>query len=613
MVLGNNLTSLKPNRISRSGGDGAWSSSNLVGPYVQATGRRKAGNAKAFSRLRIAAFLLAQTGVLGPVAAWSQTAPGRTIPDTILPEFEPIAPTIDLPEPTKRPNAAPVGAEAYFVRVGGLIIEDSRPELDQSTAKITSQVEGQRVSVARLYEIAAQVEALYAKSGFILTRVAVPPQEMQDGSDVRFQIVDGYIESVETSGLPKSLRSPVSSHLSTLEGERGLTLAQIERQIVLAGRVPGAALTTTLLPGSETGGTRLVVSGNHTMQSASLAIDNGLSSAYENWNFEGRVAINSALGRGEQIYGLFASASDFELFGKTPIRRLAAVGLTLPISDEGLSSRVEYLRSDTNPIPPKGGLPVAGEFERWSATLSYPLVLSRSETLELSGGFEIITEMQDAVGFATRLSEDRLRLGLLRLDWTRDLDTGTLVTSRAEIVQGLDVFGARNLQDAADSGILLSRQGTQPDFTKLAGAFSLERRLSRSLQGRFVLRGQGSMTGALPSSQQFALDGDESVSGIPLGSLGVDSGISARTEIVAPFAIDRSSVVAPYIFGALGTGSLSDPTALEPKHPNGWSIGGGVRALLAQRISLAAELSRASADILSRDRTQIHVRLGLQI
>lgn len=564
-------------------------------------------------RMRRAAvpFLLCTISALGlESAAFAQEAPSRTVPDSVAPREKVYQSAIVLPD--TRLSAAPDGSGDLKVDVGNIIVDGVDTDLAASIAKITSSVEGRNVSVAQLYEVASGIEAIYASSGRILTRATVPPQDLRDGGDFHIVMVEGFIEEVVFSKVPALVRGPIMRRLAGLIGLKGTKLSEIERRVLLAARVPGVRLTTTLVPGEQLGGARLILEVDHDPVQVTFGVDNSLSDAYDNWSVQAQVSANSLLGVGEQIYLLGMTTTDFDLIGGDPMRRIFGVSAVFPIGADGLDVTAEYLRADTNGTPASGAAAVAGAFDRIKVGLSYPLILSRRETLEVSGGIELINERQTASDFDVRLSQDKLRLLGVGLDWNKAVSRASTLIAHMRFTQGLDMLGARNQGDALLSGVSLSRQGSAPDFSKLGAELSLTQLLAADVNARIFLRGQASLSGALPSAVQFSMDGNEAVSGFSTGTISTDTGATARFDLSRTIQLGGGSWISPFVAAAAGTGQLSQPTAVEVRHPNAWSLSGGLRATIGGRLTLGAELARAHSNLFSKNQTRLSVSAAVQ-
>lgn len=526
----------------------------------------------------------ATIGLALPGLALAQSAPSasRVVPESLAPVRAQPDGSIDLPQ--NADATAPAGSETLMVKVGGVVVdglEHTAPPA-AATAVVAERdgLIGHTVSVAELYAAAGRMEASYSRAGQVLTRVTLPPQHLTDGGAVHFLIVEGFIESVDVSSLPASVRKAVRLRLMPLVGKRGLSLGQIERHVLLAGDTPGLRLRSALVRGDSVGATRLVVSGQYHALSGGVSFDNNLGSAYEFEAFSVQASLNSVLGFGEQIYGSLTTGPDFNhLFNANPRRRIGAVGAVLPIGNDGLTLNPEYTRADTSPR--SGGIATLGVFERIALRASYPVVRSRRENLNVTGSFELSSETETALGIA--LSHDKLRYGTLGFTYARSLGQTAILDADGQVSVGIAGLGARTPAEALSSGVGLSRQGSKPDFRKANLHLSLDERLGGGFDLTGTVRGQVSFNGALPAAAEFSLDGSDALSSFALGSVNVDSGVTGRLELARPVAVSgvHNTLITPYAFGVLGYGHVSDPTIVEAADLSSWAAGGGLRLLVS--------------------------------
>ncbi|WP_353229038.1 ShlB/FhaC/HecB family hemolysin secretion/activation protein [Novosphingobium sp.] len=521
-----------------------------------------------------------------PQTALAQAAPSasRVVPDSLAPVRAQPDGSIDLPATATA--TAPPGSDALSVKVGGVVIDG----LDQAAPAAAMKavvaerdgLAGRTVTVAELYAAAGRMEASFSRSGEVLTRVTLPPQHLSDGAAVHFLIVAGFIESVDVSALSANVQGPVRRRLAALVGKRGLTLAQIERRVLLAGDVPGVRLRSVLVRGSAPGATRLAVSGEYHVLSGSVGFDNNLGNAYEYEAFTVQLSLNSALGVGEQIYASLTTGPDFNhLFNANPRRRIAAVGAIVPIGNDGLTINPEYTRADTTPRGAAGSAIVAGRFERLVLRASYPLIRSRRENLSVTGSVEMSNEDQTVVGLGV-LSRDRLRFGTLGLSYASSLGQTAIFNADGQVSVGITGLGARTRADAVASGIGLSRQGSSPDFSKANVHISIADRIGGGFDLSGVVRAQASFSGALPAAAEFSLDGSDALSSFALGTVSVDSGVTGRIELARPITVDggHGTLITPYGFAVAGYGHVSAPTIVEAAELHSWAAGGGLRLLI---------------------------------
>jgi hemolysin activation/secretion protein len=528
--------------------------------------------------LRYALLLGVVAVVACPLPALSQVAPSRVTPETLRPPA-PNAPGV-LPPSGGAPLQAPAGAERLSFIVGRVAIKGTFPELESETRALVRTVEGHRVTVAQIYEFANALEQAYARAGYILVRVTVPPQKLNDRGALRIVIVDGFVEKVQVDNVPDRVRALVSARMASLIGRRHIKLDEIERRLLTAGDVPGLRLKSTLARGKAIGGALLVLEGTHRLVTATATIDNRLPSSLGTWSYGTSVALNSAFGFGEQFYASAQSSGDPALIldSTSPLRVLGA-GAVLPLGTDGWILNPEYTNSHSQTLPVSGGLVSIGQFERFALRTSYPLIRTRTNVLSLNAAFEFIQQTVVLPLFSTDLNKDRY--GVLRIGAAYETGLpwwGAALQTSATFSQGT---GGRDNADALASGIPLSRQGAGPFFSKTTFDARVTQPLPNEFRMDFIGRAQTSFGNPLLVSEQFSLDGPQAVSAYPSGTLNVDEGGTLRVELSRSFVPIGTAVpviLSPYSFGSFGVGRLVEPTILELAVVRGGAVGAGVRS-----------------------------------
>lgn len=504
-------------------------------------------------------------------AAQAQGAtPGQVAPPTLQPDRPPTAAT---PLTPSGPATPPTEGENLTVEVHEVIVENGRPELAPATAALIRPFEGRRATVGELYKLAGDLEAAYARAGFVLVRVVVPPQTLRDGATVRLTVVDGFIEAVDVRG-PEDVAGPVRRRAQRLVGQRGLTLAQIERPLLLASALPGVEMRSTLTAGEQPGGARLILEVSQNGVSGGVSADNRLGEEYGSWELNGEVALNGVFGHAEQIYVSATARPDGDGFDAGAPRRVIGAGFSAPLGLDGLRFNAEATWVETNPRPAPLAPRVRGEFDRVALRLSYPILLRRTESLVVTGAFEGVDERQTAIDFASVLSLDKLRSLSVAFDWqrtTQDAQYAAGLTAE----QGLDALGARNEADVLASGIPFSRQGATPDFSKLSGDARGDWAIGSGFSFSAAFRFQASLSGSLPGAEHFDISGPDGLSALALGAVTGDSGVAGRLRFARPIAAGDAWIT-PYVYGAAAVAWLDQPTAVEAARTNGFGYGLGV-------------------------------------
>jgi hemolysin activation/secretion protein len=544
----------------------------------------------------------AVTIVTYPLAALSQIAPSQVTPQTLRPPT-PSVPG-GLPPSGGAQLQAPAGTERLSFIVGRVVIEGAFLEFDSETRSLVHTIEGHRTTVAQIYEFASALEQAYARAGYVLVRVTVPQQKLNDHGVVRIVVVDGFIEKIQVDNVPKGVRALVTNRMAMLIGRRHVKLDEIERPLLAAGDVPGLRLKSTLARGTTLGGVLLVLEGTHQLVTATANIDNRLPSSLGTWSYGANVAVNSPFGFGEQFYASAQSGGGpMRIFDSASPFRVLGFGAVLPLGFDGWILNPEYTNSRSQPEPVNGGLASIGQFQRFALRTSYPLILTRTNTLNLNGAFEYISQNVALPLFATDLNRDRY--GALRAGAAYETglpQSGAVVQASATYSHGI---GGRDVADAAASGIPLSRQGADPLFSKANVDVHLTQPLPEGFRADVIGRAQASFGKPLLVSEQFSLDGPQAVSSYPSGTLNVDEGGTLRGELSRPFALPNSIAplnLSPYAFGVIGVGRLIDPTIVEIAAVRGGAVGAGLRSGIDlpggyQGVMLGLEVARQFSNL----------------
>lgn len=535
------------------------------------------------------AFAVAAAGLFVCSQAMAQTASQVTQP-SYAPQLAPrVGGGIDLPATTGL--VAPAGAEALTVTPSAVVVEGALPGMEAATAAVNERLAGKRVSAAELFEAAGELETAYARAGYLLVRVSLPPQTITDGAPVRMAVTDGYVERVDVSALPERVRGRVAATLAPLVGKRGVQKGELERRLLLASDIPGVTLRSTLKAGDQPGGTIVVIDGRYDPVSGSVSANNSLSDQLGPVTIGLNAQLNSVFGLGETIYGSLNGYPGFggdNIFSADPRNRQIAIGAILPLGTDGVWLNVEGVDSQTNPDN-NFGFRIRDKFQRLSTRLGYDWWRARDLNLTAVAAFDVANETETfiAPGVDVPIAEDRLRVIRLMQQGSLFVGEAGQFTGSVTLSIGLDAFGARSPTPT----LPMTRFGAEPNFQKLALSASYAQALAGGrVQLSALARAQTSFGAALPASEQISFGGVGSLSAYDLGTVTGDSGAFGRLELAVPIVLPSlpdmvwlGSTISPYGFAAAGIVELSDPTALEDASEQATSFGLGLRLGLSQR------------------------------
>lgn len=494
---------------------------------------------------------------------------------------------------------APRGAEKKFVTVRAVTIDGAYPELAAQNAAFVQRLQGARLSVAEIYGVAAELQAEYTKAYPLATLSAVRP-DFADGV-VRFVVSDGVIDAIEIVGVPEATQQLVRARLAPLVGQRRLTAAEYQRRTLLIGTVSGVTgNVSTVWKGN--GRFVLAVSLIENRVVGASVISNRLPKDFGTWEFSQSFALNNALGWGEQISGAVATTPDFDrYFDGTAKSQAYSTDVVVPVGTDGLVVGAGYLMARSRATPLfsllgsdliNAGERQTGRFDRVTARVAYPLFLRNDLTVRVQAAAEHINNryrfeplplgfaIPDAALFPINdIARDRYTVarfaaeGKYRLPWLENTTfSGLILYSRG--------LGGREGSENYIFGPPLTRDAASPVFNRL----NLKARVDVGLPEQFVFtaigRMQTSFGQSLMLSENFLIDGFEAVSGYAAGTLNADRGVTARGELTRPFNVDLlgyNHIIAPYIFGAWGSGVRESIHAGPFRNVVASTIGGGLR------------------------------------
>jgi hemolysin activation/secretion protein len=526
--------------------------------------------------------------VLLPVVAQAQTA-SQITPPSFRPNLEHQGGFALTGGPGL---ATPSGAEKLFVKLSGIHIKGGLPELAAATAELERRLVGRPVSGAEIFAAARDLEAAYAKAGYVLVRVVLPPQHLVNGAHLTLTVVDGFIERIELKDVPEPVRHRIAHLIEPLVGRRGVRLVELERRVLLAGDTAGVILRSTLSPGKGEGATVLVIDAKYQAVSETLTFDNTLSKALGGTTVGVGLDFNSIAGLGELIYLRASGHPEADggngFFDTYPRNRILAAGFVLPLWVDGLTFNAEYTDARTTPEA-VGGLQTTDTFERLSLRLRYAWLRGRSANFNSEVAFDAQDEQQSIFlgpGDPVPLSQDRLRIVRFANDGDVLTPWGATISGRATASFGIDGLGARSAADASPL-LPLSRQGADDSFQKFDVILNYNHAVLDHLAISLSARAQTSFNAPLLRSEQIGIANTTGLSAFDAGTIVGDEGYVVRGELQSPWALPLQNAVifgsplgvvaAPYVFAAYGEVALEDPTALEAPRIHAASYGGGIR------------------------------------
>lgn len=455
--------------------------------------------------------------------------------------------------------------------VGAIMVEGLVALSPQDFADIVQDYSARTLGAGEMSALSDRIAARARERGFIFANAVISPQSLSSGV-LRVSLDEGVIDEIRIEG---DADPAILSQLEPLRDGRPVTLARLERHILLADDISGIRLRS---PRYEREGERgvLIVEARRD-------------------RFSGRAELAND---GSQPIGPLRARIDFDANGLiSPFDEIDFTYSTVPtepgelqylagrysvvVSPQGTEVSFGASYSATRPGAYLADRDIFGKSARVSGRLRHPLRRSRGFSIWVDGELEFRDLRQDRFGALAR--HDRIPVARLGF-YSRALMLDGAIRGGLTLSQGLDILDATQQGDP-----LASREDASPDFTVLSGWFAWERALASSLELALAGRGQLSSTPLL-ITEDIGLGGNSFLRGYDFSERSGDNGIMGSAELRYdwrnPLGMLRRAELYAFADGGVvgnledgrGSGSLA-------------SSGGGIRTDLTRNLDLDLELA----------------------
>lgn len=466
--------------------------------------------------------------------------------------------------------------------------------------KTTAAIRG-RTSIAAIYALAQQLTSRYADDGYVLSRVVVPPQDLDpDGAEIVLQAVEGYVDEVRWPDAVFAYRDLFSSYEAKIKADRPVNIRTIERYLLLANDLPGLAFESRLEPSrSNTAAATLVVEMKEKPVDLFFSADNRGTEGRGPYQYVASANINNRLGLHERFTGTWAGSFQTRELQYLSARSewvLNSEGLTLGLGVEWDSGKpgvaaLEAIQFESRSLSFSGDL-------RW------PVIRSREQNLDVTATIFSRDSISNALG--ARLNEDRLRGVRLGLSYEL-LDRWDGITETSlTFSQGFDGLGS-----TGNGNPLASRANGRVDFSKL------EARLARNqpLAHGFSVYGQaeGQLAGTpLLAAEECTYGGGNYGRAFDPSALAGDHCLKLSGELRYDASLFDDVLSQSQVFGFVDFGQVwrIAPGAGVSASESASSAGAGLRVAWDENVFGNVEVSRRLHGDIGRGDWQVYFGLA---
>lgn len=526
-------------------------------------------------RSALSCLAMAAIGVAyAPLALAQVNPPGSARPDIIQRQLNiqnpmPSVGGAPLIQTEEGQSVREVKGDVTFV-LNSLKLENATVYGEQELSHIYKDHIGQKISLATLNQIAADITSFYRNNGYILTRAVVPPQRIK-GGNVIIRIVEGHINEVriEGEGAGDAL---IKAYGDKIRAAKPLDVKTLERYLLLMEDLPGVEARAVLQPSATMpGASDVVVNVTRDRYEFAATLDNRGSRFLGPQQLGLTAAFNNMLSANAQTQArVVSTASDELIFGELRHEeQLGTEGTKLVVSASHIQTRPEFTLEPFE---------IVGKSSALSAGVSHPYLRSRRENLFFNGDFTLRNVNVDSLD--QDLYYDKTRVLTLGAAYDFVDSLSSVNRLEANVHRG---FGAGTKINAQPN----SRANASASFYKFTGRASRIQPVMGSWSVMGSASGQYSAD-PLTASEEFAIGGTEFGSAYDPAELTGDSGAAARLELQYNQAPGYEFMSQYQLYGFYDVGRVwnRDPVpGSEEDHVSLASTGLGVRFNINDAVS----------------------------
>jgi hemolysin activation/secretion protein len=467
--------------------------------------------------------LLGATAIVPMAAAQTpqQVPQGSPIPRVLPPTPPSVSPGTAVPL-----LSAPGGEVPNKpVRVDSVDMEGITAYPKPDIAALAAGLTGPAVPLPKIDAARQSILQRYRSDGYVLTTVSV---RIDSNYRLHFLVTEGRIASVKLDGDIGPAGTQVLRFLNKLTEKQPIDSVTLERYLLLAQDVPGVSLRAVLEPSSDQpGALNLIAQVSRQPISGLASIDNRAFNETGPIEILGLLDFNSFTSYGEKgEISYYHTLPNSENFGQASLESF--------IGGTGLKAKVYAGYGETVPTGALGATGYNGTTTVFGGQVSYPVIRSRQQTLNVYTAFDGIESNITTTTTGPRLQASYDSLRVLRFgedyalsDIWLGADHSAINQVSGRISQGLPILGASTNPNA--------RPGERVDFFKMNFQLTRTQTLFTPWEGSSVAL-MGLVTGQwsddiLPPSEQFYLGGSQFTRGYYAGQVPGDKALAATVEL----------------------------------------------------------------------------------
>ncbi len=294
--------------------------------------------------------------------------------------------------------AAPSDSGAK-INVSNLRIAGSSVFTEAELLAITAFQPGSSLTLDELRAIAAKITGHYHANGYFVAQATVPAQDIKNGV-VTINVVEGKIGKISVTNQSNASDRLVSSLVDGLKASDVVSIAPLERRLLLLSDLPGVNVRSSLAPGASVGASDLVID---------VTPGERVSGSIEADNHGNRYTGANRIGASVNFNQLAGQGDVASLRALTSAAGLNYVRAAYQGQIASVKAGVAYTALQYQLGREFSALEARGTAQIGSVYASYPLIRSRNSSLYVQLAYDSKT-FQDKVDSTATVTDKKARV-----------------------------------------------------------------------------------------------------------------------------------------------------------------------------------------------------------
>ncbi|MBF2754732.1 MAG: ShlB/FhaC/HecB family hemolysin secretion/activation protein [Gammaproteobacteria bacterium AqS3] len=501
-----------PNQPAQQGNQAQEYRDNIYNPNAESYGRAGIENA------------LRQPGDLANSFMRNATGASAVREVPLLPDFAQADRGSDIVT-----TASGGDTEVY---ISAIEVRDTIPEVESEIREIVDVYQGRTLTISELIGLADALTRKIRASGYLLSQVVLPPQEIVEGRVV-YRMIQGYIGNVRVEGAPDGLLEAIRRTLEPVTSQSAVTLDMLERQLLLVREMYGVVVVPVLRPDRSggVGSAELFLKVNYDRYDTFTVLHNEGSEYYNRTRMQVGTYVSLPWGNSARFGASVTGDGTFQNSRSAVLSysQLLNGGLRMDFSFSGSESE---LANNSGTLT----LPLQNQSSYFSFELSWPILKQRRASYRLAYGLrgndftstiipeDNVSDPYDIHDVARRAHH----VSLLGESYYRGSKFNAFTTMRYEISGGVEGMGASIFEE--NDNYLALRSDAASDFVKFTVDWSGLYWFDSGWRLRWSLLAQA-VDEPLPASEEISFGGDRFGRGYDGGEASGDRGAALAFEV----------------------------------------------------------------------------------